>query len=384
MLLLAAYLRTLLLALTIPGRLAAENRRPSRRSPPWKGARRAARWTRAGNAALRAQLDVYRRQGQRAKLQPCDRLLWILLLRLWPGWRSALVVVRPETVERWSREGLGAHAWGRRGRPGRPRIPKVEQELIRRISRESPTWGEDRIALELRAKLGVRRAASTVRRYMVRPRPSGRSRGASWGWGRFLRAHVLELERLVADTVSLTVEAWVRTGRRCQRSAASSTRMVQIEVVDADTKEVVRGGVGESLLLGDLGASNGPFASWSGEVGERLGNVNYFSTSATTRIRHGVGARRPIRRARSGPPDRPPTEGLGSCHRQAPWQPTTTRIRHAQIPARSPEPLPEAPVAHRPRKRIRPARGAGQGCALARTAERRPVLLGLPSKSCRP
>ena len=48
-------------------------------------------------------------------------------------------------------------------------IPKQHQDLIRQMSFDEPGWGADRIADELRLKLGIRRASSTVQKYMVRP-----------------------------------------------------------------------------------------------------------------------------------------------------------------------------------------------------------------------
>ncbi len=41
----------------------------------------------------------------------------------------------------------------------------------RLLIRENATWGEDRIAEELRLKLGVTHATSTVRKYTVGLRP---------------------------------------------------------------------------------------------------------------------------------------------------------------------------------------------------------------------
>ena len=35
-----------------------------------------------------------------------DRLFWGILPRLWPGWREALVIVKPETVIGWHRKGF--------------------------------------------------------------------------------------------------------------------------------------------------------------------------------------------------------------------------------------------------------------------------------------
>jgi hypothetical protein len=35
-----------------------------------------------------------------------DRLLWTWLLHLWSGWRSVLIIVKPETVIAWHRRGF--------------------------------------------------------------------------------------------------------------------------------------------------------------------------------------------------------------------------------------------------------------------------------------
>ena len=51
---------------------------------------------RVENAALRHQLEVLQRQARgRPRLRPVDRLFWTWLCHLWPGWRSALVIVKP-------------------------------------------------------------------------------------------------------------------------------------------------------------------------------------------------------------------------------------------------------------------------------------------------
>ena len=55
------------------------------------------------------------------------------------------------------------------------------------MSRENPHWGEDTIALEMRLKLGVEHAASTIGRYMVRDRPSRST------WRSFLSSHAAEV-----------------------------------------------------------------------------------------------------------------------------------------------------------------------------------------------
>ena len=83
--------------------------------------------------ALRQQLGVLKRKHPRPQLQLQDRLFWILLRRLWPAWRHALVIVKPETVVAWHRAGFRLF-WRLRSRPkslGRPKIDAEVRTLIR-------------------------------------------------------------------------------------------------------------------------------------------------------------------------------------------------------------------------------------------------------------
>jgi hypothetical protein len=51
------------------------------------------------NIALRHQIGVLHRSAKkRPQLHTPDRLLWVWLSRVWADWRSALVIVKPETV----------------------------------------------------------------------------------------------------------------------------------------------------------------------------------------------------------------------------------------------------------------------------------------------
>ena len=128
------------------------------------------------NLALRQQLATYARLQQRPRLKPEARVFWGALSRIWEGWRSPLVLVKPATVIAWHRRGLQRYWRHKSGKPGRPRIPAGQIAFIRRIRAEQPGWGEDRIAEELAIKLGVHHSTSTIRRYMVRQREAqGRS-----------------------------------------------------------------------------------------------------------------------------------------------------------------------------------------------------------------
>ena len=53
--------------------------------------------------ALRHQLTVLQRTPypKRLLLNPTDRWFWVWLSRSWSGWRSALIIVKPETVIGW-------------------------------------------------------------------------------------------------------------------------------------------------------------------------------------------------------------------------------------------------------------------------------------------
>ena len=119
------------------------------------------------NLALRQQLTIYERDQKHPRLRTGDRVFWVLLRRLWSGWERSLLVVKPETVIAWHRQGFRIF-WHRRSRGrrvGRPRIPREHRAFIRRISSNHPDWGEDKIAEELAAKFGVHHPGSTVRRY---------------------------------------------------------------------------------------------------------------------------------------------------------------------------------------------------------------------------
>jgi len=76
------------------------------------------------NLALRQQLAVLSRQRPRPPLHRWDRLFWVYLSKLYSPWRSALVLVQPETVVRWHQQGF--RLWwrwkSRTKREGRPSL----------------------------------------------------------------------------------------------------------------------------------------------------------------------------------------------------------------------------------------------------------------------
>jgi hypothetical protein len=137
--------------------------------------------------ALRQQLAIYKRRSKRPKLRAHDRVFWVLLSRLWGGWRSALIVVKPETVIDWHRKGFKLYwTWRSRTRmrPGRPPVSREIRTLVRRLAMENPAWGAPRIHGEL-IKLGIEVSERTVSRVIARvPKPPSQT------WRTFLANHM--------------------------------------------------------------------------------------------------------------------------------------------------------------------------------------------------
>jgi hypothetical protein len=151
---------------------------------------------------LRQQLIVLRRTApKRVRLRALDRLLFVLLYRLWPGVLDSIAVIQPDTIVRWHRRGFRAlWRWKSRRRLGRPDIAKDVRDLIREISRANPLWGAPRVHGEL-LKLGIDVSQSTVAKYMSRIR-----RPPSQSWRTFLYNHaeaIASIDLFVAPTITL-------------------------------------------------------------------------------------------------------------------------------------------------------------------------------------
>jgi hypothetical protein len=101
--------------------------------------------------ALRHQIHVLTRSRPlRPRLTRTDRLRWIWLSWVWHGWPAALVIVKPETVIAWHRQGFRLFwTWKSRRRVGRPTVPLEIRALIRAMSDANPLWGAPRIHAEL-------------------------------------------------------------------------------------------------------------------------------------------------------------------------------------------------------------------------------------------
>ncbi|MGB2986791.1 MAG: integrase core domain-containing protein [Phycisphaerae bacterium] len=151
----------------------------------------------AENLALRQQLAILQQKSKTPRLRRRDRIFRAILSRIWTGCRSALLIVQPDTVVRWHRQGFKLFwRWkSRTGKVGRPKIKAEIRNLIRRMSRENPLWGTPRIQSEL-ALLGHVVAESTIDEYRIRPQ-----KPPSQTWRAFLGNHVRDIVAIDFFTV---------------------------------------------------------------------------------------------------------------------------------------------------------------------------------------
>ena len=94
----------------------------------------------AENLFLRKQLAFYQEHQIRpGRLTDAARIRLVLWSKFC-DWRSALVIVEPETLIGWHRR-LFKLFWKLKSRPGRPKLPRNISQLIARMVEENPDWG---------------------------------------------------------------------------------------------------------------------------------------------------------------------------------------------------------------------------------------------------
>ena len=86
--------------------------------------------------AMRSQLTFYeesirQKRQPRPRFNPAFRLLWVLLSRVWSGWKSAAELMKPKTVLQWHEHAfLKWWRWKSRRKGGRPTISQEMRALI--------------------------------------------------------------------------------------------------------------------------------------------------------------------------------------------------------------------------------------------------------------
>jgi transposase InsO family protein len=161
----------------------------------------------AENLFLRKQLALYQERKVKPRRAHNAMRLTLVWLSRWFNWRQALAIVHPQTFLRWHRQGFQLF-WRWKSSPGRPPIPADLQALIRRMARENPSWGEERIANELLLKLGIRVSPRTIRKYLPkRLNPERGKRVTTQRWQTFVRNHA---QAIVACDFCVVVTATFR------------------------------------------------------------------------------------------------------------------------------------------------------------------------------
>jgi putative transposase len=146
----------------------------------------------AENVLLRHQLAILQRSAKRPRCTPRDRALLVLVASRVHAWRSALLIVQPDTLLRWHRQ-LFRGYWCRKSRATapahRPPLASETVALIREMAAANRLWGAERIRGEL-LKLDIRVAKSTIQKYVREARPPRRG---GQTWATFLRAHAPDI-----------------------------------------------------------------------------------------------------------------------------------------------------------------------------------------------
>ncbi len=105
----------------------------------------------AENLMLRQQLIVASRKVSNPRFRPHERGLLVLLSSILHRWREAVLLVKPDTIILWHREGFRL-LWRRKSKSRgvhRSALAKETIELVQRMSRENRLWGAERIRGEL-------------------------------------------------------------------------------------------------------------------------------------------------------------------------------------------------------------------------------------------
>ena len=144
------------------------------------------------NALLRQQLIVLQRHVKRPALTWRDRALLVFIASKLPSWKTALIIVQPDTLLRWHRD-LFRWVWrrksARKAKKGREPLSEDIVTLIKTMAKGNRTWGAERIRGEL-LKLGITVAKSTIQRYINRVRSPVPTRQT---WATFLRNHAKDI-----------------------------------------------------------------------------------------------------------------------------------------------------------------------------------------------
>jgi putative transposase len=125
----------------------------------------------AENALLRQQLIILHRQIKKPHFTRSDRLWLVLLASRVQYWKDTLLILKPDTLLRWHRQGFHLFWKFKSCNHGsRPRLSTNTIVLIQQMAKENMLWGAERIRGEL-LKLDIKVATATIQKYMRQTRP---------------------------------------------------------------------------------------------------------------------------------------------------------------------------------------------------------------------
>src|SRR5690606_9232603 len=139
------------------------------------------------------------------------------------------LLVKPETVLRWHREGFRLF-WRRKSKASTPRQARIASdavELIRRMATDNRTWGAERIRGEL-LKLDIRVSKRTIQRHIHAVRPTGDGQS----WRTFLKNHTV----WACDFIQ-TYDIWFRPIFAFFIIAINSNRVVHLAATYNPTQQ---------------------------------------------------------------------------------------------------------------------------------------------------
>jgi putative transposase len=145
------------------------------------------------NAFMRQQLIVLSRQTKRPVLTSSDRGLLVALAGRLRTWKESLLIVKPETLLYWHRQGFRLF-WRHKSKAKtrQSRVPPDIIALIQTMALNNRFWGAKRIQDELR-KLGYLLSKHTVAKYMCQARRTRPPHHNGQTWATFLNNHAHDI-----------------------------------------------------------------------------------------------------------------------------------------------------------------------------------------------
>ncbi len=239
---------------------------------------------------------MLKRQVKHPKLTDIDRGLLVVLASRVRHWKNALLLVKPDTLLRWHKQGFKLF-WHlkSKGSSRKSRIPEEVIALIKQMAIANRRWGTKRIQGEL-LKLGIAVNRGTIRRYMQQARRSVPPQPHGQAWATFLKNHAPDI--WACDFVQ-TYDLFFRPMFLFFMIEHRSRRVVHVGVtrnptdvwVAQQVREVTPFGVGPYFLICDNDAKYGlQFTHAAEGAGIEIIHTPYFTPKANALCERFIGS----------------------------------------------------------------------------------------------